>query len=273
MEKRNTLLLTVIAIATLLVAVVGATFAYFASAPGSVNTEKGNVGVNASVGNTEDANKRSFVAAGGSAIQLDVTAEMMQQHYQGNGTNTSSNETIEAKLIKNTNINVTFNTTETSSEEGYSCYYDLVWTWDDESEANAFEDEEWTTKVGQKKIYPSKYYARTAPDTWETGYKEFTIKVEATPTLGSTDANLNGQQDTNKQTIVEETNIDEFGAFTGTSKQNSVKIATDEFIFAKGKEITANYDVIVKFYNLNHDQSKLMNKKFVGSVSVDNVRC
>ena len=31
MEKRNTLLLTVIAVATLLVAVVGATFAYFAS--------------------------------------------------------------------------------------------------------------------------------------------------------------------------------------------------------------------------------------------------
>lgn len=31
MEKKNTLLLTVIAIATLLVAVVGATFAYFAT--------------------------------------------------------------------------------------------------------------------------------------------------------------------------------------------------------------------------------------------------
>ena len=31
MEKKNTLLLTVIAVATLLVAVVGATFAYFGS--------------------------------------------------------------------------------------------------------------------------------------------------------------------------------------------------------------------------------------------------
>ena len=38
MEKRNTLLLTVIAVATLLVAVVGATFAYFASSSDTANT-------------------------------------------------------------------------------------------------------------------------------------------------------------------------------------------------------------------------------------------
>ena len=37
MERKNTVLLTVIAIATLLVAVVGATFAYF-TASNSVNT-------------------------------------------------------------------------------------------------------------------------------------------------------------------------------------------------------------------------------------------
>lgn len=41
MEKKNTILLTVIAIATLLVAVVGATFAYFTA---SVNTNEGNGG-------------------------------------------------------------------------------------------------------------------------------------------------------------------------------------------------------------------------------------
>ena len=41
MEKKNTILLTVIAIATLLVAVVGATFAYFTA---SVSTNEGNGG-------------------------------------------------------------------------------------------------------------------------------------------------------------------------------------------------------------------------------------
>ncbi len=44
MEKRNTMLLTVIAVATLLVAVVGATFAYFSlSVSGSANSSKATV--------------------------------------------------------------------------------------------------------------------------------------------------------------------------------------------------------------------------------------
>ena len=41
MEKKNTLLLTVIAVATLLVAVVGATFAYFGSFSTKVDNKAG----------------------------------------------------------------------------------------------------------------------------------------------------------------------------------------------------------------------------------------
>ena len=52
MEKKNTLLLTVIAVATLLVAVVGATFAYF----GSFNTTVEN---KAAVNVTTGASKSS----------------------------------------------------------------------------------------------------------------------------------------------------------------------------------------------------------------------
>ena len=40
MEKKNTILLTVIAVATLLVAVVGATFAYFTAQGGTTRTRE-----------------------------------------------------------------------------------------------------------------------------------------------------------------------------------------------------------------------------------------
>ena len=46
MEKKNTVLLTVIAVATLLVAVVGATFAYFTAANSTSGDAAGNVNVN-----------------------------------------------------------------------------------------------------------------------------------------------------------------------------------------------------------------------------------
>ena len=46
MEKKNTVLLTVIAVATLLVAVVGATFAYFTASNSSTGNAAGNVNVN-----------------------------------------------------------------------------------------------------------------------------------------------------------------------------------------------------------------------------------
>ena len=46
MEKKNTVLLTVIAVATLLVAVVGATFAYFTASNSYTGDAAGNVNVN-----------------------------------------------------------------------------------------------------------------------------------------------------------------------------------------------------------------------------------
>ena len=75
MEKRNTLLLTVIAVATLLVAVVGATFAYFASSitPGE--------GLNLDV--TAEASTAQF-AATGTTFQMTVTPDLMQQGSSAN---------------------------------------------------------------------------------------------------------------------------------------------------------------------------------------------
>lgn len=66
MERKNTILLTVIAIATLLVAVVGATFAYFtANVTGNGNTDnKNNSTINTAVlASTEYANGKNFALA------------------------------------------------------------------------------------------------------------------------------------------------------------------------------------------------------------------
>lgn len=107
MEKRNTLLLTVVAIATLLVAVVGATFAYFAA---STDTEN-NLALTA---NTMGGS--TFVATPGNPIALDITADVMQQSNTNNTTAAkSANSTLSVKLA--------------SPADGttVSCKYDIVY--------------------------------------------------------------------------------------------------------------------------------------------------
>lgn len=107
MEKRNTLLLTVVAIATLLVAVVGATFAYFAASTETDNT----LGVTA---NTMGGS--TFVATPGSPIALDITADVMQQSNTNNTTAAkSANSTLEVKLASPAN------------DTTVSCTYDIVY--------------------------------------------------------------------------------------------------------------------------------------------------
>lgn len=79
MEKKNTLLLTVIAVATLLVAVVGATFAYFGSFDTNViNTANINV-------TTETGNGSEFVTTKKDA-EITVKAENMLYNTEGTKT-------------------------------------------------------------------------------------------------------------------------------------------------------------------------------------------
>ena len=113
MEKRNTILLTVIAVATLLVAVVGATFAYFA--------QSGDYNATANLTANTAAASSSFVATG-SAIQLEVTAAQMVKALEGNVANTSTVENA---------ITVSFTS---GSTEQLSCTYDIYYKWTDSSD-------------------------------------------------------------------------------------------------------------------------------------------
>lgn len=114
MEKRNTILLTVIAVATLLVAVVGATFAYFA--------QSGSFDATANLTANTAAASSSFIATG-SDITLSVTAANMVYATAGNQVSSTAQENA---------ITVSF---KSGSSENLSCTYKVYYEWDSTSDA------------------------------------------------------------------------------------------------------------------------------------------
>ena len=107
MEKKNTILLTVIAVATLLVAVVGSTFAFFA-----VQAENNtNVTVQ-----TKTAASDVFNATGSGAMSLTVNNENMQQ--------AAANDTTATVTDTDDSLTVTLK----AGSGVATCTYDLVWT-------------------------------------------------------------------------------------------------------------------------------------------------
>ena len=97
MEKKNTLLLTVIAVATLLVAVVGATFAYFGSFTANVNQ-------NTQVSTTTEAAKASTFTSLPGVVTMNVKASEMVKGADDDtasklaATSTGDNQNIKVSL-------------------------------------------------------------------------------------------------------------------------------------------------------------------------------
>ena len=87
MEKKNTVLLTVIAVATLLVAVVGATFAYFTAANSTTGDAAGNVNVN--------------TATEGASLQLNVNKVTGSNNVFYPGTKNFVGATASAQFVDN----------------------------------------------------------------------------------------------------------------------------------------------------------------------------
>lgn len=110
MEKKNTLLLTVIALATLLVAVVGATFAYFA-----VQVEN-----DAEVDITTTTAKASdqFIATGTGSLTIDVTNEKMVK--------TDANDEEAPESLTDTDSTMTVSLKAGSNS--VDCAYTIVYT-------------------------------------------------------------------------------------------------------------------------------------------------
>lgn len=117
MEKKNTLLLTVIAVATLLVAVVGATFAYFGSFTTTVDNKAG-------VNVTTEAAKSSAFLTEAAQLKLNVAgAEMLK----GDGAATSVGTYEGDKATLTVKLNATDKATKTT------CTYDIYYKYDDNS--------------------------------------------------------------------------------------------------------------------------------------------
>lgn len=116
MEKKNTLLLTVIAVATLLVAVVGATFAYFGSFTTTVDNK---AAVNVV---TEAAKSSSFVSTSAS-LKLNVPGSQM---LKGNGA-AAQVGTYEGG-IDNATLTVSLSATDTATKT--TCTYEVKYAYD-----------------------------------------------------------------------------------------------------------------------------------------------
>lgn len=127
MERKNTMLLTVIAVATLLVAVVGATFAYY-SVTGdrtynttNVQTTTGKIGT---VTYTGEENN----------LFLNVTTEQMSQVSQGTYYSTTDSE--KAALTKTDHKIGTFRLTGANKGDEYKCTFNIGITVTDHSAAS-----------------------------------------------------------------------------------------------------------------------------------------
>ncbi len=261
MEKRNTILLTVIAIATLLVAVVGATFAYFAS----TIDNRANVGVNVNT----SGKAATFTSTSTGNIEINVTSDLMQQ---------SNVDEANSNLTSNANINVALNSPKQG--ELVSCSYDLVFEWDATSQSNYTNgsdgyptlDSDSTNGVGSStnKYYPSTYYVRTGYNKGGSNnyeeLKELTVSVASmTYTGDSGDRGESGDS-------LQEKNIDEILPKNVDGKSTLV-LLSDTITTDRESGAHIDYTIEFKFYNLNKDQSHLMNKQFNGKVVVSNVVC
>ena len=156
MEKKNTLLLTVIAVATLLVAVVGATFAYFGSFNTTV-TDKAGVNVK-----TEAAKSSAFTTSAASLSLSVLGSEMLKSDQAGS-------VEVGSPKDQNATLNISLTTTDTTTTT--KCDYDIYFEYDYETEVD---------KTGN-----AFYGAGQTPVTDGIGEnKEFTYTL--TPTSGIT---------------------------------------------------------------------------------------
>ena len=93
--------------------------------------------------------------------------------------------------------------------------------------------------------------------------KELTIEVASTTyTDASSEAGSSGQD-------MQEKNIDEFKLDSG----NKITLLSDSITTDKTNGARIEYEITVRFYNLNRDQSHLMGKSFKGTVSLEKIVC
>lgn len=209
MERKsgNTIMLTVIAIATLLVAVVGATFAYF-----SANVDDATKGTTTVTANTAAADV--FVSEGNGSVELAVTADKMQSKDGKNDhsafiDSVNTNNTIDVKLTAGSSVaTCTYNlyytpstayTTSTGAQNAAELTdkkeFTISGTRNGSSEAASFTDFDLAginakTKINDEKYSISDVYdgdeANAAVDTWTFTARFYNLGVDQSNVAGNT---------------------------------------------------------------------------------------
>lgn len=244
MEKKNTLLLTVIAVATLLVAVVGATFAYFAS---TVNLEN-----NTAEFTAETAPMTSSFVATGTAFSLEVTADKMQTVDAAEG----------KKAAESTKGTMVVSYGSSVDETAMYCTYDIYFQWNGSLEEENLYVAHSPIGKGSDVLYAS------AEDV--VGYndpREFTIKASFESSVEAAD----GQNEVLENVFEEEVDWSEVIQDNERHKIASARIWSNLAGEENQTVHTWTFDSV--FYNIPAYQNALAGKTFSGVFSVDNVQC
>lgn len=248
-ERKNTALLIVIAIATLIVAVVGATFAYFAS----TTTVDNSFTVNATTGKAA-----SFAATGLEDIELNITSASMQKDDELYGIAAEDNGTLQIKFIS-------------ADTNGMSCKYDILYVWDEGTVGVTPENATNNETSIWSYVTPSVGF----PIEGDPGYdKEFSLSVSAEMDNELNDMSsvvygvTSSANETYLDTANKEVNISSFAS--GTIPNS--KIIIKDAVIKTGSNtdgLTITYTFVAKFYNLPLDQTIFADKVFKGHFEVD----
>lgn len=270
-EKKNTVLLIVIAIATLLVAVVGATFAYFASTTTATNQ----LTVNVTTGKTA-----TFTSSSSDLIELGVTSESMQKSSELYGIAAEDNGTIEISYVAGGNQTMT-------------CTYSIYYEWDDGSVPLTGPE-----AVADGQIYqyvgPNGYtvpYVDATAEPAETYDHELSLAVNAEIQEGENSSNPYGVAgsgvnylstadtevelvtlgDVPEVSLTGEETADEEAAIKASALANVEKrlVIKDATIDATNAGTTIVYTFDAKFYNIPANQTLLSDKTFKGHFTVE----
>lgn len=246
MEKKNTLVITILAVVVLLVLVLTATFAYFAANVQGIGNQ-GNITI---VNATLPSSDTTFIVEKSGIIDLVVTAGDMIYQVADNST---------AKQTDDENITIKLTGGAASSDGIVACHYDLVFEWD--------------TGSGIDTYVPTPGLV--------TGDKEFTLEIgNATQSgdckvVGSTITPVDSDKQVCSNGFVPETNIASTSTLTGLVPVGSSKttLLTNQIINSAGSGSTVIIPVKAKIYNVSLDQSELGSDHYKGRVYVDNVEC
>ena len=216
MKKDQNKVLSVIALATLIITVLGASFAYFNAAV--------NKGSGSALTTVIDQNDVVFTASA-SDLNMEITADKMTQSASKDGM-------VEAGFNDESLIYVEL---IAGSENPVECTYNIYYQWDSAASA---------------------YLSKTSGAT-----KEFTAQLIL---MGNTEG---GKEGTNK--LKNETQFTD--VVTTTNK--TIVVEGAKIVDSSSQEGMQIWNPVIRFYNLQQNQSALANKSFKGKFTVGDVVC